>query len=73
MIASNVLAGGPANRYPSGNFFPSVAQLMADFIDPSQGDYRLNSRSPYRRGARDGTDLGVNLDQLNRALTGLER
>jgi hypothetical protein len=73
VIGSNVLAGGPASRYPSGNFFPSVAQLMADFTDSSQGNYRLNSRSAYRRAARDGTDLGVNFDQLNRALAGLER
>ncbi len=73
MIASNVLAGGPASRYPGGNFFPSVAQLMADFTDASQGNYRLNSRSAYRRASEDGTDLGVNFDQLNRALAGLER
>ncbi len=73
VIASNVLAGGQASRYPAGNFFPSVTQLMADFTDAAQGNYRLNSRSAYRRAARDGTDLGVNFDQLNRALAGLER
>ena len=74
MIASNVLAGGPASRYPGGNFFPSVTQMMADFTDSSQGNYRLNPRGvPYRRAARDGTDLGVNFDQLNRVLAGLER
>ena len=28
-------------------------------------------RSAYRRAARDGTDLGVNFDELNRALAGL--
>jgi len=73
VIAANVLAGGQQSRYPAGNFFPSVTQLMADFTDAAQGNYRLNSRSAYRRAARDGTDLGVNYDQLNRALTGLER
>jgi hypothetical protein len=73
VIASNVLAGGRASRYPGGNFFPSVTQLMADFTDSGQGNYRLNSRSAYRRAARDGTDLGVNFDQLNRVLAGLER
>ena len=68
-----MLAGGQSSRYPAGNFFPSVTQLMADFTDASQGNYRLNARSAYRRAARDGTDLGVNFDQLNRALAGLER
>ena len=73
MIASNVLAGGAASRYPGGNFFPSVTQMMADFTNAAQGNYRLTSRSAYRRAARDGTDLGVNFDLLNRALAGLER
>jgi hypothetical protein len=73
VIASNVLAGGPASRYPAGNFFPSVAQLMADFTDAPEGNYRLSPRSAYRRAARDGTDLGVNVDQLSRALSGPER
>ena len=73
VFASNVLAGGPASRYPAGNFFPSVAQMMADFTDAARGNYRLSSRSAYRRAARDGQDLGVNIDQLNRALAGLER
>jgi hypothetical protein len=46
---------------------------MADFTDAPEGNYRLSPRSAYRRAARDGTDLGVNVDQLIRALTGLER
>ena len=67
MIVGNVLAGGQASRYPGGNFFPSVAQWMADFLDAAQGNYRLAPRSPYRRAARDGTDLGANLDAIIRA------
>ena len=73
VIASNVLAGGPPSRYPSGNFFPSVAQLKADFLDSVQGNYRLTPRSAYRRAARDGTDLGVNFDELSLALAGRDR
>jgi hypothetical protein len=73
VIASNVLAGGPPSRYPAGNFFPSVAQLKADFIDGAQGNYRLSPRSAYRRAAKDGTDLGVNIDELSRALAGRDR
>jgi hypothetical protein len=73
MIRSNVLAGGQASRYPPGNFFPSVTQFLADFVDAANGDYRLALRSAYRRASSDGTDLGVNFDQLNRALTGVDR
>lgn len=73
VIASNVLAGGQASRYPAGNFFPSVAQLMADFVDPANGNYRLSLRSAYRHAAKDGTDLGVNFDELNRVLVGRDR
>jgi hypothetical protein len=72
-IAGNVLAGGPASRYPAGNFFPSVAQFMADFADPVKADYRLNSRSAYHNAASDSTDLGVNFDALTRAITGTDR
>jgi hypothetical protein len=71
-IAGNVLAGGKASRYPGGNFFPSVAQWLADFVDAAQNNYRLGPRSPYRRAARDGTDLGANIDVLTRALTAQE-
>ena len=73
VIVGNVLAGGQPSRYPAGNFFPSVAQWMADFVNAAQGNYRLSPRSPYRRAARDGTDLGANIDAINRALSGLEQ
>jgi hypothetical protein len=71
VIGSNVLAGGQASRYPAGNFFPSAAQLTADFVDAAAGDYRLSPRSAYRQAAKDGSALGVNFFQLNRALAGL--
>jgi hypothetical protein len=70
VIRSNVLAGGQSSRYPAGNFFPSVAQFMTDFVDPEKGDFRLSPRSAYRRAGTDGADLGVSLDLLNRALEG---
>jgi hypothetical protein len=73
VIRSNVLAGGQSSRYPGGNFFPSVQQWMSDFVDTSTGDFRLSSRSAYRRAGTDGADLGVSVDQLNRSLEGLDR
>jgi hypothetical protein len=72
-IVANVMAGGQASRYPAGNFFPSAAQMLLDFINASAGDYRLNDRSPYRRAATDGTAIGVNVDQLVRAMSPLDR
>ena len=72
-IASNVMAGGPSSRYPAGNFFPSVAQLMADFTDASKSNFRLTARSPYRKSARDGSDLGANFDLITRAQLDLGR
>ena len=68
VIRSNVFGGGQASRYPAGNFFPSMQQFTADFVDASNGDYRLAQRSAYRRAATDGADIGVNLDVLNRVL-----
>ena len=73
VVKSNVLAGGQASAYPQGNFFPSVAQFMADFVDPSKGDYRLTTRSSYRRAGSDGADLGVNVEILTRAIAGTDR
>jgi len=73
VIRSNVLAGGQASRYPPGNFFPSVPQFVADFVDAAAGDYRLSPRSAYRRSGTDGADLGLSFDLLNRALEGRDQ
>ena len=73
VIRSNVIAGGQASRYPAGNFFPSVQQFLADFVDAAKGDYRLASRSAYKRAATDGADLGVLIDVLTRQLEGQDQ
>jgi hypothetical protein len=72
-IRANVLAGGQASRYPPGNFFPSMAQFLADFVSAQDGDYHLSTRSAYRRAATDGFDIGANLEILNRALAGQDQ
>ena len=41
----NVLAGGDPSRYPPDNLFPSVAELMANFVDGAHDDYRLRADS----------------------------
>jgi hypothetical protein len=40
VVTANVLAGGTASQYPAGNFFPTVAQLMAEFVDPTTENYQ---------------------------------
>jgi regulation of enolase protein 1 (concanavalin A-like superfamily) len=59
VFAKNVLAGGPAASYPSGNYFPSVTTFNASFVDPANGNYTLVSTSPYRGAGTDGKDIGV--------------
>ena len=41
VFSGNVLAGGPASLYPAGNFFPTIAQFQAAFVDLAGGDLRL--------------------------------
>jgi hypothetical protein len=62
----NVLAGGDASRYPPDNLFPSVAELMAQFIDSAHDDYRLRPASSFRSAGTDGSMLGANMEELGR-------
>jgi hypothetical protein len=59
IIARNVLAGGPASRYPGDNSFPSDAQFETQFVSYRGGDYRLIESSPWRGAGADGQDLGA--------------
>ena len=68
VITHNVLAGARASSYPAGNFFPTEAELMAQFMDANQGDYRLKPDSRYETSADDGTRLGAPIQQLKRLL-----
>lgn len=64
----NVLAGGDPSRYPADNLFPSVAELMGEFVDSANDDYRLRPTSRFRTAATDGSMLGANLDTVKRRL-----
>ena len=65
-IRRNVLAGGDPSRYPADNLFPSVDELMAEFVDHANSDYRLRSDSRFAEAATDGTPLGANIDMIRR-------
>jgi regulation of enolase protein 1 (concanavalin A-like superfamily)/pectate lyase len=41
VFTGNVLAGGNASLYPAGNYFPSVAQFNAAFVDAASGNYAI--------------------------------
>jgi hypothetical protein len=58
-ITQNVLAGGSAGSYPSGNTFPTIAQFQAQFVSYTGGDYRLVAASPWHSAGTDGLDLGA--------------
>lgn len=61
-LTGNVLAGGPATLYTSapGNVFPTLASLMAGFVDPTAGNYRLVASSAH-------VGRGMDLDAIEAA------
>lgn len=65
-IRRNVLAGGDPSRYPADNLFPSVDELMAEFVDSANQDYRLRADSRFSQAATDGSALGANLEEIRR-------
>jgi hypothetical protein len=68
VITGNVMAGGNAGVYPAGNVFPTVAFLMAQFENPTAGNYRLIATSSLRSLAQ-GVP-GVDVDELQRVMAG---
>jgi hypothetical protein len=56
--------------HPQSSFYP-LSMAQAGFVTAANGDYRLSSSSPYKGRATDGTDPGVNFDELNRQLAGV--
>jgi hypothetical protein len=65
-IRRNVLAGADSSLYPPDNFFPSVNEFFRQFVNPSQGDYRLIPTSRFRTAATDGSSLGADMDAILR-------
>jgi hypothetical protein len=64
----------PPSSWPSGNFFPASATSV-DFVqydDGVNGDYTLQSKSPYKNAGTDGKDLGADIAGLDGALAGVE-
>ena len=70
IVLRNTFAGAAAANYPTGNYFPTLARWLADFVNLSGRDYRLTSTSLSNNAATDGTDIGENFTELNAALSG---
>lgn len=66
IVAGNVIIGGTATQYPSGNFFPASVEQVG-FVNFPRGDYRLAGSSRYRWVAA-GRDPGIDLSALRAAL-----
>jgi hypothetical protein len=66
----NVLAGGPANLYPAGNYFPTEAEFLASFVNVAAGDYSLITGTAFRTSATDGGPLGADMARVSAAVNG---
>jgi len=62
---NNVLVGARASDYPPNNFFPPSLNAVG-FLRPEQGNYRLDSRSPYKHAGSSGAAIGCDLDLLSK-------
>jgi hypothetical protein len=69
LVDHNLFSGGPANRYPPGNYFNT--DFPAVFMDLNAGDYRLNPSGMAKRAASDGTDLGADMSALLGGIVGV--
>lgn len=65
VVYRNVITGGPADAYPSGNLYPQSLDDVG-FIDIGTGDFRLRMDSPYRIAGR---IAGVDFEELCSALS----
>lgn len=65
----NVLAGGPADRYPAANHFPPVEEFERQFVDPASGNFDLVPNSVFRLWGN-GAPLGADLGAIRRLISG---
>lgn len=69
IFEKNVVVGASPIAYPGDNFYPATLGEVG-FVDLNGGNYRLAASSPYRNGATDGRDIGVDFDALTAAMSG---
>jgi hypothetical protein len=65
---ANIIAGASAPLYPPRNYYPTVAELMSQFVDSARGDYLLRSDSKFRRLATDSSPIGADVAAIRRRM-----
>ena len=68
VIRRNVIAGGDVRGHPADNFFPAPHELVSQFINSAEGDYRLQPTSRFASAATDGSALGAAVATLMRVM-----
>jgi len=69
VFLANLLAGGNANDYPSGNFFPA-SFMEVGFVNLTGGDYSIRPDSTYAKSGLGGEALGTDFAKLYAAMGG---
>ena len=57
----------PPSTWPTANFFPT-SESVVDFVNYTGGNYTLQSTSPFKSAATDGTALGANVAAIDTAV-----
>jgi len=70
VIERNVFAGGPAAQYPAGNYFPSLAEFEAQFVDLPGENFAFVAGSLFSTAGANGRALGADLALLHRVMGG---
>ena len=65
VFAYNVLAGGRASQYPAANYFPTVDDFVAGFVNPNASNFALVPGHPFRTAASDGSALGADVVRVS--------
>ncbi|MEO8077356.1 MAG: hypothetical protein ABI818_13575, partial [Acidobacteriota bacterium] len=61
LLTSNVIAGYTGWRYPFGNFYPTLAEFQAMFVNYTGGDYRPSFTMPV---GNDGKPMGADFTKV---------
>lgn len=61
IVKNNIIIGGTASLYRGENFFLSSIRQVG-FVNPANGNYLLQSNSPYLKKGANGKQIGANLN-----------
>lgn len=71
IFTKNVFVGGHAANFSNepNNFFPSTL-IDVNFTDLAGGNHLLAYNSPYKNAGTTGTDLGADINEIEKAISG---